>query len=491
MLKIRRARASFTEFCRYIEPDEPPAVHHQLLCETLQKVAEGEIPNLMVFMPPGSAKSTYSSVRFPPWYLGNNPKKDLIQASNTAELAQRFGRKTRNIVDSPDYRVLFDVKLAKDSQAKGQWEVIPGDDAAGGEYYAVGVDGTVTGRRADGGIIDDPVKGREDADSQRTRDKQWDWYLTDFCTRIKPGGFKIIIQTRWHEDDLSGRILPEDWSGESGPITARDGEPWYVLCLPAQAGKNDPLGRSEGDWLWPEWFTDDFWGQTKARMLPRDWLALYQQTPTADEGLYFAREDFKRFRLGEEPKHLHRYVTSDFAVTESSQADFTVFGDWGLDHNGDWWLLNRYKEQTTADKWVSVLASWFKAVQPFTFFGEGGQIRRAIEPLLEREMRDQGAFTTLHWFTRTTDKQATAQGFRGMCKQGKIHIPLTEWGEDLIAELIKFPAGTHDDQVDMCALVGLAVNQGVLAMPPETPEEVFEPDDYLADEIEDSDHKLL
>ena len=469
LLARRKARKSFTEYCRYIAPLEPPAQHHRLLCDRLQDIVDGKITNLMVSMPPGSAKSTYCSVRFPTYFLGRFPKRDLIQASNTSELASRFGRKARNLIDTRRYSTLFDITLAKDSQAKNQWEVIPAGDDVGGEYYAIGVEGAVTGRRADGGIIDDPVKGREDADSQRMSDKVWDWYLTDFTTRIKPGGFKIIIQTRWSENDLSGRILPEEWKGESGPIVARDGEEWFVLSLPAQAIENDPLGRKPGEWLWLDWFTPEFWEQTKKRMPPRDWSALYQQTPTPEEGTYFKRDTFQRFRLGEEPDRLNRYLTSDFAVTDKQEADYTVFGDWGLDSDGHWWLLDRYKEQTTADKWGDTLTDWFKTRKPLKFFGESGVIKNAVEPFIKVLMRDKRAFTSMEWITRNRDKQAMASAFRGMCELGMIHIPLTEWGEDLLSTLLKFPGGANDDDVDMCALVGLAVDQGIDA-PPKAPQ---------------------
>lgn len=440
----------------------------------------------MVFMPPGSAKSTYSSIRFITWYLGRWPTHDIIQASNTAELASRFGRKARNLIDSKRYASLFDVKLAKDSQAKGQWEVIPGDEESGGEYYAIGVEGAVTGRRADGGVIDDPLRGKEDADSQRIRDKQWDWYLTDFCTRIKPGGWKVIIQTRWHEDDLSGRILPEDWKGESGLITARDGEEWYVLCLPAQSGANDPLGRKPGEWLWTEWFAGDFWEQTKRRMPPREWSALYQQTPTPDEGSYYKREHFRRFRLGEEPGHLHRYITSDFAVSDSDSADFTVFGDWGLDYNGHYWLLDRYKEQADPGEWVNQLVGWFKDRGPMAFVGEGGVIRKAVEPFLENAMRNNRAYTKLEWIARTRDKVAMSAAFRGMCDLGMIHIPLTDWGEDFITELLKFPSGANDDDADMASLLGLAANKGIIGTIPDPEEELVKRDRYFSDDEDES-----
>lgn len=454
-------------------------------------------------MPPGSAKSTYSSVRYPTYYLGKFPDKDIIQASNTAELAARFGRKARNIIDSKRYQKLFPVKLAKDSQAKNQWEVVPNEEQlddddelqGGGEYYATGVEGTVTGRRADGGLIDDPVKGAEESRSEAVMDKQWDWYLTDFCTRLKPGGWKVIIQTRWVENDLSGRILPEDWNGDSGYVTTAEGEEWYVLCLPAEARENDPLGRKPGEWLWLEWFSEEFWERTKKRFTLRgkalEWSALYQQTPTPEDGIHFKKEDILRYVPGDQPKHLTRYATGDFAVTEKTSADYTVLGDWGLDHRDEWWLVDGYRKQSKSTEWVGVLAGeknhetgevsagWFRTKPLMKFIGEGGVIRRAVEPWLRKTMKEHQQFCSLEWVNRTSDKVAMAAGFIAMVRARVVHIPLNEFGDAVVEELLKFPNAKNDDCVDMCAQLGLAVDKGIAATLPE-PEEEVENDGYVS-----------
>lgn len=452
-------------------------------------------------MPPGSAKSTYCSVRFPSYFLGRFPKKDIIQCSNTETLAARFGRKTRNLIDTRRYRSLFNVSLAKDSQAKNQWEVIPNEDdeeQSGGEYFATGVEGTVTGRRADGGLIDDPVKGRAEADSQVIQDKQWDWYLTDFLTRLKPNAWKIVIQTRWSEEDLSGKILPDDWGGESGYIKAQDGETWYVLCIPAEALDNDPLGRAPGEWLWPEWFADDFWATTKNRYVregeqtgkERDWYALYQQTPRPDDGIHFKRGDLLRYVPGDQPSNLRRYGTSDFAVTEKSTADYTAFGDWGIDESGDWWLLDIYHGQSQSTDWVGILAGvkekggkitpgWFKKKPLLAFVGEGGVIRRAVEPWLVKTMREHRHYCSLEWINRSKDKVAMAASFKSMVQAHVVHIPLTPEGDKVVDELIKFTGAEtgQDDLVDMCTILGLFVDQGIPASPPpkEEPQESKDP----------------
>ncbi|MCC7017889.1 MAG: terminase, partial [Rhodospirillales bacterium] len=228
----------------------------------------------MVFMPPGSAKSTYASILFPAWYLGRNPDKHVLASSHTTELAERFGRRVRNIIAEPDYGKVFQTRLAADSQAAGRWAT-----QQGGEYYAAGVGSAILGFRADLGLIDDPVAGREAADSEREREKIWEWYKSDFYTRLKPGAAIVLIMQRWREDDLAGRLLDEAEKG---------GEQWEVLRLPMEAEEGDALGREPGEPLWPEWFTSDM--REQARRDPRNWLALYQQRPRAESGGELRRE---------------------------------------------------------------------------------------------------------------------------------------------------------------------------------------------------------
>jgi hypothetical protein len=243
----------------------------------LEAVERGECSRLMVLMPPGAAKSTYVSIVFPAWYLGRHPERSIVAASHTAELAERFGRRVRNLVSSDAHQRVFDSGgVAADRQAAGAWET-----ERGGEYFATGIGGSVTGRRADLGIIDDPVRGREDADSERARATAWDWYINDFLPRLKPGGAVILIQTRWHEDDLAGRIL------------GREAKSWRVIELAMEALPGDPLGRSVGERLWPEWFTEGQVEQAKRDV--RAWNALYQQRPASEEGDYFKLDWFAPF----------------------------------------------------------------------------------------------------------------------------------------------------------------------------------------------------
>jgi hypothetical protein len=250
-----------------------------LLISKLEAVTRGDIDRLAIFMPPGAAKSTYASILFTPWYLGNFPDHCIIAASHTAELAEKWGRRVRNLL--AEHNIVLGANLALDSQAAGRWET-----ASGGEYFAAGVGGAIAGRRADLVVIDDPVRSREDADSELIRDKTWDWYKSDLYTRLKPGGRIVLIQTRWHEDDLAGRLLEDMAAG---------GDKWDIISLPALAESNDPLGRRPGEPLWPEWENSDELARKRRTVGPRDWTALYQQRPAPEEGDYFKAEWLKPY----------------------------------------------------------------------------------------------------------------------------------------------------------------------------------------------------
>ena len=413
----------------------------------------------MVFMPPGSAKSTYTSKRFPAYYLGRFPAKAIICASYGADLAKSFGRKVRNLVDSqPSKNIFPELILAADQQAKGEWET-----EQGGAYFAVGVDGGVTGRRADLGLIDDPVKGRKEADSATIKEDAWNWYNSDFLTRLKPNAAQVIIQTRWVDDDLSGRLLPDDWSGESGTFTGTDGKTWHVVCIQAECeeGKNDPLDRKKGEWLWPEWFTPEYWRETKSAAEKadiRNWSALYQQRPSPEAGTYFKREWFKRCKVEDIPKHLTKFGAADYAVTEGG-GDFTEQGIAGVCPEDDCYIIDWVSGQTESDVWVDDLINLHLKHDLIMFGAEKGQIRRAIAPWL-RKMQD----TRRKWFdieemAHVGDKAANARSFQALAKSGKVYIPLCDWGEDLLNQLLRFPAGALDDKVDVCGILGRLIDQ--------------------------------
>ena len=273
-----------------------PAAHHRLLIRELQAVADGVHDRLAVFMPPGSAKSTYTSDLFPPWFLAQGRDRRIIATSNTADLAGTFSRRVRGRIRS--HGPTLGYRLER--EAEDFWTT-----TNGGEYRAAGIGGVITGLRADLALIDDPVKSREEADSEARRNRIWDWFQDDLRTRLRPGAAIVVVQTRWHQDDLSGRLLE----------TQRD--QWRVVSLPAEAEADDPLGRTPGEMLWG----DDAYGyaaslaRVKAEASTRSWSALYQQRPVPDSGGYFQSDWLHRPTACPDRATLQVYGGSDYAVT--------------------------------------------------------------------------------------------------------------------------------------------------------------------------------
>lgn len=434
LLERDQAQTSLEQCISYRDAGFAPAAHHKLLIQKLEAIERGDIDRLMVCMPPGSAKSTYTSVEFPAWYMGRNPSKSVIAASHTQELAERFGRRVRNIVASDAFRSVFGFGVAEDSSSAGRW-----DTSVGGEYFAAGVGGSITGRRADLAVIDDPVKSREDADSERSRQKAWEWYTNDLLTRLKPGAKQIVVMTRWHEDDLGGRIL------------ARERDRWELVELPMEAMPNDPLGRAVGERLWPEWFTDEMVAVAKMDM--RAWNALYQQQPASEDGDYFKR-DWMAQEYEAPPPNLRMYGASDYAVTDGS-GDYTEHGVFGVDYTGSIYVLDWWRGQSSSDVWIDAKCDLIARHSPQCWFGEAGPIRRAVEPFLRKRMVERNALCRVEWLPSINDKPTRARSFQALASMGKVIWPKhANWKSDVQGQLLRFPAGKHDDAVDVCGLIG-------------------------------------
>jgi len=458
------ARRSLDDFARHVRGLEP-ARHHQYVNAKLEAVERGGIRRLMLFEPPGHAKSTYASILFPAWYRGRHPDRHLIQASNIVDLAISFGRKTRNLLAIPEWP-WPEVQVSEDAKAAGAWST-----TAGGEYYAVGVNGTVTGRRAHGAIIDDPVKGREDADSESLRQTLWDWYLSDLRTRLLPDAWIILIQTRWHEDDLAGRLLPADYAGESGPIKCRDGEIWEVVNLPALAEEGDPLGRLPGEALWPDFFSVEKLEIERIAQGTRNWSALYQQRPAPETGDYFLK-DWVRWYDDPPPRDTLRiYGASDYAVTAHG-GDFTVHGVSGLDPEDDLYLLDWWRGQASTDIWVDSFLDLAERWRPSEWAEENGQIIKSVGPFIDKRQRERRIYTYRRQYVSSTDKATRAQSIRGCFSMGKVLLPRrAPWASALVTEMLKFPTGKYDDQVDVLSLFGRILNRMQAGSRPEPPEE--------------------
>jgi predicted phage terminase large subunit-like protein len=285
-------------------------------------------------------------------------------------------------------------------------------------------------------LIDDPFKDREDADSENQREKVWNWYRSTFYTRLMPGGAIVLVQTRWHEDDLAGRLLEQDGRIE-------DGGQWHVLDLPA-IGLN-------GNALWPEWYDVPALERIKATIGPREWSALYQQRPQPDEGTFFQRDWFREWQS---LPSLRLYGTSDYAVTDGG-GDYTVHRVWGVDSSGALYRVDGWRGQATTDVWIERKLDLIDKHKPLAWFGEAGVIQKAVEPMLLRRMRERNVHCRLEWLPSISDKPTRARSFQAMAATGRVFV---EPGAD-ISEFLAFPAGKHDDDVDTASMIGRAIDQ--------------------------------
>ena len=463
LLRRRRGRKSLCEFAQAIDvPGKPYSdnddewlfhpietsitVHHELLMRKAQECFERPKGRLMVFMPPGSAKSTYGSVVLPAFVMGAYPGSKVISTSYGSDLARKMGRRTRSIVKQPKYGPLFDAYISQESSAADEWALTNGS-----EYMSGGILSGITGNRANLLTVDDPIKGREEAESQTIRKKVREAFDDDLMSRLLPGGSAIIIQTRWHEDDLAGSILPENYNGESGFIECRDGETWEVICLPAKAERSDDLlGRKVGDYIWPEWFPVDHWQRFERN--PRTWASLYQQRPAPDEGAYFKREWFKFY--GTRPEHLRIYGASDYAVSDG-EGDYTVHIVVGIDQFDNIYILDIWRGQTTSDVWVEAFIDLVERWKPLTWAEEQGQIIKSLGPYIVKRMRERRVFCHREQFASVTDKVTRARSFQARASMGNVYLPgIAEWKEPLLNELLTFPVGRNDDQIDPLGLIG-------------------------------------
>lgn len=431
-LKARQARQSLLGFTEYTKSNYERAAHHQLIVEKLEAVERGDIDRLMIFMPPRHGKSELVSVRFPAWYLGRNPSHQIIAASYAHKLAAKFGRQVRNLIGAKEFQTVFPgVSLAPDSEAKDLFNT-----AQEGAYLATGVDGSVTGSGAHIAIIDDPVKGRKEAESETVRDTAWDWYQGDLYTRLMPNAAIVVCQTRWHEDDLSGRILESEGRIE-------DGGQWTVLELPAL--------HPERGALWPEWYNEETLERIRKAIGPRDFSALYQQQPQPDDGTFFQRDWFKTYDKLPECRF---YITSDFAVTDGG-GDYTVLTVWGIASNGDIYRAEQWKGQTASDVWIERMLDLIAKWKPLCCFGESGVISKSLGPIIARRSRERRVFCRFEWLASVSDKPTRARSFQAFAASGRVHF---ERGADL-SEFLVFPAGKHDDEVDTASLIGRAIDQ--------------------------------
>ena len=423
------ATLSLIDYTRRMFPGYRAAAHHRALASALERVERGECKRLMVFMPPRHGKSELVSVRFPAWYLGRHPDKRFIGTSYAARLAERFSGQARNQFN--DERWPYTATLATDTQSKAMW------DLAGnrGGYIAAGVGGPITGQGGHMIVIDDPVKNREEADSETVRDSVWDWYQSTLYTRLEEDGAIILVMTRWHEDDLAGRLLNEAQQG---------GDQWEVIELPALD--------AAGEALWPEKYDRARLEQIRATIGSRNWTALYQQRPTLEEGAMFKRQWFtgtadEPHIVDETPWNLRWVRYWDLAASTKTSADYTASASVAIDGDGVLWIRDLIRGRW---EWPDA-----KRIMRENMLGEVRNTSHVVEEALHgiaalQELRRDPALhgIPLYGYRVDRDKVQRAMAWASRAEAGKVRLVRGEWVNAFLDEVCSFPLATHDDQVD-------------------------------------------
>lgn len=446
-------RRNLLAFVMKVNPAYKPGWVHRVLCRKLEKfaqdIADGKSPRLMIWMPPRHGKSELASRSFPPWFLGKFPHMEVIACSYAASLALKFSRKARSLAREPFYKNLFNVELDPEQQSAENWLT-----TKGGGYMPAGVQGPITGNGAHCLLIDDPVKNREEADSANTQESIKDWYTSTAYTRLAPGGGVCIIQTRWSDADLSGWQIQEMLDGSE--------ENWEVLNFPAIATKDEPF-RKAGEALHPDRYPIEALRRIERVVGERDFGALYQQNPVPDEGAYFTKDMIRNYRTVDlpEPSVLTYYTAWDFAIAKGEENDYTVGITVAFDKQDRIFIVDVQRGKWDSYEIVEKILDTFEAFRPAQVGMEKGQISHAIGPHLEARIRERNLYEFP--FSEESllkpgrkDKQLRARSIQGRMRQGRVFFPEdAAFRADLIHELLRFPSGTNDDQVDALAYIGI------------------------------------
>jgi len=427
------AQEDFIKFAHTMWPGFIDGRHHKVMAKKFEEIASGKCKRLIVNMPPRHTKSEFASFLLPAWFLGKFPNKKIIQTSNTAELAVGFGRKVRNLVGSDQYAKIFpNVSLRSDSKAAGRWST-SGD----GEYFAIGVGGTVTGKGADLLIIDDPHSEQEAAiaaTNPEVYDKVFEWYSSGPRQRLQPGGAIVIIMTRWSKRDLVGKILKSS--------IERDGEEWDVIEFPAIL----PSGNS----LWPEFWPIKELLALKNELPVSKWNAQYMQSPTSEAGAMVKREWWRIWEDETPPKCDFVIQSWDTAFTKSERSDYSACTTWGvfyLNENPDdpnIILLDAHKERLEFPELKAKALEMYKEWEPDAFVVEA---KAAGSPLIF-ELRRMGIPVSEFTPTRGNDKIARMNSVTDLFSSGKVWAPSRRWADEVMEEMAAFPNSEHDDLVD-------------------------------------------
>lgn len=462
--KSASARNDLIEFCKAMQPDYKVGKHHRILADLLMQLAEGRQDRVCVNIPPRHGKSQLVSIYFPAWFIGRHPNKKVLMVSHTTDLAVDFGRKVRNLIDTDTYRKIFPtVTLAADSKSAGRWNT-----NVGGEYFACGVGSALAGRGADLLLVDDPHNEQDIINGNfDVFDKAYEWFTYGARTRLMPGGRVAIIQTRWHLDDLTGRVLKDMSLNEAA-------DQYEVVEFPAILEvKKD--GKVTEKALWPEFFDLDALSRTKASMPLFQWNAQYQQNPTAEEAALVKREWWKIWKKEDPPSCEYIIMSLDAAAESHNRADFTALTTWGVFFNEEASayhiiLLNSIKRRVEFPELKRLAQEEYTEWEPDSFIVE----KKSSGVALYQELRRMGVMVQEFTPHRGTgDKMARLNSVADIVQSGLVWVPETRWAEELVEEVAGFPFVSHDDLVDATVMVLMRFRQGgFIRLPTDEPEDI-------------------
>ena len=439
--KNEACQKDFLTFVKTVWPEFIAGRHHKIIAEKLERVARGELKRVIINMAPRHTKSEFASFLFPAWMMGRNPKMKIIQATHTTELAVNFGRKTKNLIDSDEYKTIFpEVKLAADSKASGRW-----DTSAGGMYYAVGVGSNLAGRGGDLVIIDDP-HSEQTAMSANGFEDAWDWYTGGPRQRLQPGGSIVLVQTRWSEKDMTGQLIKQMGKDPKA-------DQWEVIELPAIFDDETPC--------WPEFWSLEDLSAVRASIPPSKWNAQYQQNPTGEENAIIPREWWNKWEGKTVPQLQYVIQSYDTAFSKRETADFSAITTWGvfypiegegphlilLDSKKGRWDFPELK-QLAFDQW--------KFWDPDTVIVEA----KASGLPLTHELRNVGIPVVNFTPSKGNDKLTRVHSVSPLFEAGMVWAPDEAFADELIEEVAAFPNGEYDDLVDSMTQALMRYRQG-------------------------------
>ena len=459
--KLKDRELCQDKFIKFVEKVWPTFIsgrHHKIMAAAFERVARGELKRLIINMPPRHTKSEFASYLLPAWFLGRFPHKKVIQTSHTAELAVGFGRKVRNLVDSDVYTNIFpNLSLQVDSKAAGRWNT-----SKGGDYFAIGVGGAVTGKGADLLIIDDPHSEQEAAlaaTNPEVYDKVYEWYTSGPRQRLQPGGSIVVVMTRWAQRDLTGQVIKSS--------AQRGGEEWEVIEFPAIMPSGKPL--------WPEFWSLEELSALKEELPNSKWQAQYQQNPVGNESAIVKRDWWKIWEEDKPPECDYILQTWDTAFEKHQRADYSAGTTWGIFYNPkdggrpNIILLDTYKKRV---EWVDLKRD---VLNQYNEWEPDGMLieKKATGAPLIYELRAMGIPVQEYTPSKGQDKIARLNSVSDIIASGKVWVPQTRWAEELVDEIAAFPSGEHDDLVDATTLALMRFRQGgFLRLPTDEPEEI-------------------